>query len=158
VVDVRIAGRPDLKISASQSETLLPSPNASHPNVRPFAESESVRAAGKDPADGEGIRPGLSDTEGQQGDTASPATQLLVPGANLQRDAFPVTSSPSRQNADRERNDRSADTAPVVRVSIGRVEVRAEFPTTAPRTSSQRSSSLTLSLDEYARQRREGKR
>ena len=158
VVDVRIAGRPDLKISDSQSETLLPSPNASHPSIRPFAGSESVRAAGKGSADEEGVRSASSQRQGQQGDAASPATHLLVPGANLQRDAFPVSSSPSRKSAERERNATSVDAAPVVRVSIGRVEVRAEFPATAPRTSSQRSPSLTLSLDEYARQRREGKR
>ena len=47
---------------------------------------------------------------------------------------------------------------PVVKVSIGRVEIRAEFPAAVKKTSPPRSPSLGLSLDEYARLRREGKR
>jgi hypothetical protein len=92
-----------------------------------------------------------------RGDVA-PEARLLVPMMNLQREAFPLSSFSAGQNAGREHHATVSASAPVVKVSIGRVEVRAEFPAPAPRTSPQRSSSLSLSLDEYARQRREGKR
>ncbi len=53
---------------------------------------------------------------------------------------------------------RRAPEAPVIRVNIGRVEVRAEFPPPAARPVTRRSQSSTLSLEEYARQRKEGLR
>jgi hypothetical protein len=52
----------------------------------------------------------------------------------------------------------SLPAAPVVRVSIGRVEVRAEFPAPASRPSVRQATPPTLSVEEYARQRSEGKR
>jgi hypothetical protein len=48
--------------------------------------------------------------------------------------------------------------APVIRVSIGRVEVRAEFPAPAPRPNPRQPQAPKLSIEEYARQRSEGKR
>jgi hypothetical protein len=48
--------------------------------------------------------------------------------------------------------------APVIRVTIGRVDVRAEFPATAPRPTARQTQTPTLSVEEYAKQRKEGKR
>lgn len=53
---------------------------------------------------------------------------------------------------------RRAPEAPVIRVNIGRVEVRAEFPPPVTRPAARRSQSSALSLEEYARQRKEGLR
>jgi hypothetical protein len=49
--------------------------------------------------------------------------------------------------------------APSIRVTIGRIEVRAEFSTPAPAPAPARPArSSPLSLDDYLKQRREGKR
>jgi hypothetical protein len=48
--------------------------------------------------------------------------------------------------------------APVVRVTIGRVEVRAQFPPAPAAPVARRSRALALSLEDYLKQRSEGKR
>lgn len=48
--------------------------------------------------------------------------------------------------------------APVIRVTIGRVDVRAELPAAASRPAPRRAQASALSLEEYAKQRREGLR
>jgi len=48
--------------------------------------------------------------------------------------------------------------APVVRVTIGRVEVRAQFPAASSAPVPRRSRASTLSLEDYLKQRNEGKR
>jgi hypothetical protein len=47
---------------------------------------------------------------------------------------------------------------PVVRVTIGRIDVRAQFTPAAPGPASSPRKAATLSLDEYLKQRSEGKR
>jgi hypothetical protein len=46
----------------------------------------------------------------------------------------------------------------VIRVTIGRVDVRAEFPAPATPSATRRSMAPTLSLDDYLKERNEGKR
>jgi hypothetical protein len=48
--------------------------------------------------------------------------------------------------------------APVVRVTIGRVEVRAQFPAAPSAPAPRRSRALTLSLEDYLKQRSGGRR
>jgi|SRR5882672_909478 len=49
--------------------------------------------------------------------------------------------------------------APVIRVTIGRVDVRAQFPSaTSPRPTARHKGATPLSLEEYAKQRSEGRR
>jgi hypothetical protein len=118
--------------------------------VQPLAER--IRATGEGHAGPDTSPQNIRD------DIASPSSGLLVTPPNFQREAFPASSFTPAAAANRDRHANAVDSAPVVKVSIGRVEIRAEFPAPAPRTSSPRSPSPTLSLDEYARQRREGKR
>jgi hypothetical protein len=66
------------------------------------------------------------------------------------------------QQAPIERRERRAEfehQAPIVRVTIGRIEVRAEIatPAAAP-PAAQPVRAPTLTLDEYLKQRQEGKR
>jgi hypothetical protein len=52
----------------------------------------------------------------------------------------------------------SQTSAPVIRVTIGRVDVRAEFPAPVSRPRPTPAQPVPLSLEDYTRQRREGKR
>lgn len=152
VVDARIAAPYDVKSSESKKETPT---SPLRPAIDSLEDAERIRTTSKDSAEAQGILADARDAHDARGDVA-PTARLPVPIMNLQREAFPLSSFSAGAGLDH-RATVSAS-APVVKVSIGRVEVRAEFPTPAPRTSPQRSSSLSLSLDEYARQRREGKR
>jgi hypothetical protein len=70
-------------------------------------------------------------------------------------------SSPARQERiHREQGLVQIETGPpVIRVTIGRVEVRAQFPPDAsPRPTARHKGAAPLSLEEYARQRSEGRR
>jgi len=49
-------------------------------------------------------------------------------------------------------------TAPVIRVTIGRVDVRAQLPAAPAAPAPRRAPAAALSLEDYARERREGKR
>jgi hypothetical protein len=70
-------------------------------------------------------------------------------GASL---AFPIAAQPPASAAS------ASAKAPTIRVTIGRVEVRAEFPASTTRPAARPAQPAALSLEEYARQRREGKR
>jgi hypothetical protein len=78
----------------------------------------------------------------------SPAMTLRA-----EQEPSPKLSSHTRMPA-----PEATSAAPVIRVSIGRVEVRAEFPAQAPRSVPRQSQPPSLSIEEYARQRSEGKR
>ena len=87
-----------------------------------------------------------------------------VPVADETEAAFP---SPSLAGAARQsttalphsrRVDHAEPAAPVIRVTIGRVDVRAEFPARPAAPAPVRRPPPTLSLEDYARERREGKR
>jgi hypothetical protein len=57
-----------------------------------------------------------------------------------------------------ERRESADAAAPVVRVTIGRVEVRAELPPPKVRAAAPRTKPATTSLDDYLKQRAEGRR
>jgi hypothetical protein len=52
----------------------------------------------------------------------------------------------------------AAKTAPVIRVTIGRIDVRADVPAPAPARAATPPRAPTLSLEDYLKQRKEGKR
>lgn len=52
----------------------------------------------------------------------------------------------------------SAVEAPIIRVSIGRIDVRAQFPASTPPAPARNARPAAISLEEYLKQRREGKR
>jgi hypothetical protein len=151
IVDLRAAFHPDLN-----TETLSPVGGAvDHSGVGTRADLKFRR----DTVEGAAAAQVIHTTqEKSQDDFVSPANGLLVPVANPQREAFPASVSFPRESANRERSVHASASAPVVKVSIGRVEIHAEFPAAVAKASPQRSPSLALSLDEYARLRREGKR
>ena len=150
VVDLRADFEPDLN-----TETLSPIGRADkHSGVGTQADLKAKRDTVDGSAENQSIRTGKQDL---QNDFPS-VTGLLVPSANRQREAFPASLSFPGDFSNPERSANASSSAPVVKVSIGRVEIRAEFPAAVKKTSPQRSPSLGLSLDEYARLRREGKR
>ncbi len=69
------------------------------------------------------------------------------PASGSQRDASPARALHAAEQS-----------APSIRVTIGRVEVRAEFPSGAPARPARGSSSPALSLEQYQRQRDGGLR
>ena len=73
---------------------------------------------------------------------------------------FPPAPMPTMARGERHETDVSeASSSPVVRVSIGRIEVRAEMPApTAAPALVQKQRPSGMSLDEYAKLRAEGKR
>jgi hypothetical protein len=151
VVDLRADFHPELNTG-----TLSPIGwDDDHSGVGTQAESKARRDTSDGTPETQSIDTGKQDL---QNDFHSPVTGLLVPSANLQREAFPASLSFPGDFANRERSADARSSAPVVKVSIGRVEIRAEFPAAVAKTSPQHSPSLGLSLDEYARLRREGKR
>jgi hypothetical protein len=151
VVDLRAAFH-----SESNTGTLSPIGRADvHSGVRIQADLKARRDTADSSAETQSIHTGKQDL---QNHFSSPVSSLLVPSANLQREAFPASLSFPGSVANRERSADASSSAPVVKVSIGRVEIRAEFPAAVAKTFPQRSPSLGLSLDEYARLRREGKR
>jgi hypothetical protein len=72
----------------------------------------------------------------------------------------PASAGPSLASVGRpvERRESADTAAPVVRVTIGRVEVRAELPSPKARAAAPRTRSATTSLDDYLKQRAEGRR
>jgi hypothetical protein len=151
VVDLRADFHPQLNTG-----TLSPIGRADgHSGVGTQAESKARRDTSDGSAEIRSIHTGKQDL---QNDFHSPVTGLLVPSANPPHEAFPASLSFPGDFANRERSADARSSAPVVKVSIGRVEIRAEFPAAVAKRSPQHSPSLGLSLDEYARLRREGKR
>lgn len=87
--------------------------------------------------------------------TTSPDPTL--PTANNSLFVPTMTKAPNASSQDRRATASSAP--PIVRVTIGRIEVRAELPGTKDRTpSTQRSKNSAISLDDYLKQRTEGRR
>lgn len=149
VIGLRAAFHPELN-------TLSPIGRGDdHSGVGTQADLKATSDTVEGSAETQSIHTGKQDL---QNDFSSPVTGLLVPSANLRREAFPASLSFPGGFANRERSADASSSAPVVKVSIGRVEIRAEFPAAVAKRSPQHSPSLGLSLDEYARLRREGKR
>ncbi len=92
-------------------------------------------------------------------DWSEQATATLPLPAQAKR-AIPTSTAapvagpvPARQRA-----AAAESPAPVIRVTIGRVDVRAEFPPSTSRPEVRKTEPARLSLDEYMKQRSEGKR
>ena len=83
---------------------------------------------------------------------------LATPRREMTAETNSPAAGPSRLATEPIPMARRALEAPVIRVNIGRVEVRAEFPPPVSRPVAKRSQSSALSLEEYARQRKEGLR
>jgi hypothetical protein len=70
----------------------------------------------------------------------------------------PLAVAPRREAAAKAPLQAAPAVEQVIHVSIGRVEVRAEFPAPNARPAARRQQPPTLSLDEYMKQRSEGRR
>ena len=88
--------------------------------------------------------------------------QLIIGVAQRQRVAPTMTGARTPANASpiySPRDARPAPEAPIIRVSIGRIDVRAEFAAATPSPAPARNARpASLSLDEYLKQRSEGRR
>jgi len=105
----------------------------------------------------------LSAADPQRTSPPQPGMHALITRATVRR----VTDSFLRDSAlapVRERTENNSGqpvgeaAAPVVRVTIGRVEVRAQFPAAPSAPAARRSRALTLSLEDYLKQRSGGRR
>ncbi|HKR94993.1 MAG TPA: hypothetical protein VJW55_06510, partial [Candidatus Angelobacter sp.] len=90
-------------------------------------------------------------------------TDQLIAGVSKQRRVSPtMTGARTPANASpiySPRDARPAPEAPIIRVSIGRIDVRAEFAAATPSPAPARNiRPAALSLDEYLKQRSEGRR
>jgi hypothetical protein len=153
-----------LLLSKATAPITQPAPLPTLPNISPYLQPEVIRpyaadvsaAASPEPdqkpfpesnqliADEPVIAPRMR----QPGRTSS-ALQLGPP--------MPANSGAMYSRRDPARG-RELE-APVVRVSIGRIDVRAQFSAATPSPAPARNARpATLSLDEYLKQRREGKR
>jgi hypothetical protein len=91
------------------------------------------------------------------------ATESAAPAVPDLHRTVPAAEMPASQSTVREfverRDAAERAEAPVVRVTIGRVEVRAQFPgTKTERAAAGQRKPAGLSLDDYMKQRREGRR
>jgi hypothetical protein len=69
-----------------------------------------------------------------------------------------IASYPKGVPARRDHTGPADRQAPVIRVTIGRIDVRAQFPAPAPTPAVRQGRPAALSLEEYSKQRAEGKR
>ena len=91
-------------------------------------------------------------------DSPRAATQTRTITALAQHRPASAMEGPATPPGRRNAVANSAAQQPVIKVTIGRVDVRAEFPVAPPQPAMNRRQSSGMSLEEYARQRNEGKR
>lgn len=94
---------------------------------------------------------------------SQPGVQPVITRATARgvTDSFPRDSAHAPVAERTEKNSGQSvpePAAPVVRVTIGRVEVRAQFPAAPSAPATRRSRALTLSLEDYLKQRSGGRR
>lgn len=93
-----------------------------------------------------------------------PETDQLIAGVSKQRTVSPTLWIEARNPANASpiyspRDAHPMPEAPIIRVSIGRIDVRAEFAAATPSPAPARNARpAALSLDEYLKQRSEGRR
>ena len=105
----------------------------------------------------------VSAADSQRTSHPQPGMQPVITRAAVRgvTDSFPRDSVPApvAERTEKNRGQSVAEpAAPVVRVTIGRVEVRAQFPAAPSAPAMRRSRALTLSLEDYLKQRSGGKR
>jgi hypothetical protein len=95
-------------------------------------------------------------------DDTRPLPPLSGPASRPAGSALPIPwTMAGNSRAVHSRRDQSGEfnsEAPIIRVSIGRIDVRAQFPAAPSPSPARTPRPAALSLDEYLRQRREGKR
>lgn len=99
-----------------------------------------------------------------QDQTHLPGTDQLIAPVSKQRTVSPTSWIEARNPANASpfyspRDAHPVPEAPIIRVSIGRIDVRAEFAAATPSPAPARNARpASLSLDEYLKQRSEGRR
>lgn len=85
-----------------------------------------------------------------------PAEIVVRPDSNkrIQMPMLQVSQQPAHTPVDAS----PVSAAPIIRVTIGRVDVRAQFPAAPPAPTSRSQRPLALSLEDYSKQRAGGKR
>jgi hypothetical protein len=137
------------------SEATVPAAHLWEPRESIAQLAPASRAT--DPASSEDTLPAIEvrSDAGNSGD-------LAVTGPSKWDSTLPDPYSPAPSLAfvgmPIERRESLDAAAPVVRVTIGRVEVRAELPSPKARTAAPRTRPATTSLDDYLKQRAEGRR
>jgi len=132
-------GGPSNRESGSRPDSIEPSSRALHPS----RETASERTRSRTP----------------EGPDSTPARQAAVPGTVRPREIYLADKSADVSGNSREARQEASRPAPVIKVSIGRIEVRALAPQAPPAPRARPSSSgPSLTLDQYLKQRDEGKR
>lgn len=108
-----------------------------------------------------------TDGNGTEADAGAMVGPVIAPQVMPARRSNPQTvgfgpALPGRDRSGVSRRDQSGSAAPeppVIRVTIGRIDVRAQFPAPAPSpVPARRTRPAALTLDDYLKQRSEGKR
>jgi hypothetical protein len=99
------------------------------------------------------------ESESRSREEDAEAAERTIPSWREQRPeaAASVRAIPATARAE-ERREAAAEAAPIVRVTIGRVEVRAELSAGKTRMAAPAKKSPSVSLDDYLKQRAEGRR
>jgi hypothetical protein len=129
-------------------------------DARSSAEGESLVAVVRDMrSSGQDVRAPLTDVHGsdRSWNAESETVELTSPvrrqGMVNQDEPFPVSFGPTRNEPPLASADERTDsTRPVVRVSIGRIDVRAVTPAAVPAPRADGPAPPKLSLDEFLRQ------
>jgi hypothetical protein len=176
---------PDAVVDSQQARIQSPStlPNTRGSSVRPDPPADPRESRNEEAGHAEQLAPRSPEPVPVSAELAVAAASMPAPktrpGDSIpRREAVPIAASPtpeiSRTIPDsravplaRNSGDRAArpvapiasmPPAPIIRVTIGRVDVRAEFPAQAAPAARRRAEAPSLSLDDYLKLRNEGKR
>lgn len=177
---------PDSVVDSPQARTQSPStlPNTHGSSVRPDPpadprESRNVEAGHAEPLAPRSPEPVRASAELAVAAAPIPAPKIRLGDSIPRREAVPIAAASSAHEISgtipdsravplaRNSGDRAArpvapiaskPPAPIIRVTIGRVDVRAEFPAQAAPAARRRAEAPSLSLDDYLKLRNEGKR
>jgi hypothetical protein len=139
------------EVEPRRQPAIAPSSARPEPRVEAFAEERESRPPTVEPQarkDLEVLKWGPKEQAALEQDVPHP-TMPAIPWRDGHSTANGMPSS---------RAEEHEDSAPIVRVSIGRVEVRAVFPDPPPRQSAPLPRSSALTLSEYLKQRDGGMR
>jgi hypothetical protein len=153
-----------LPLSKATVPFTQPAPLRTVPSARPYLQPESISPYASDRSAVASLEPDQRPfpERGQliadEPVIAPPMRQPGRPGSSTLQlgQTMPVSSRAIHARRDQARSEAEA---PVIRVSIGRIDVRAQFSPATPSPAPTRNARpAALSLDEYLKQRREGKR
>jgi hypothetical protein len=176
---------PDALVDSPQARMQSPStlPNTRGPSVRPdppidSRESRTVKASHVEHLEPDSPEPIRARADLAVGAAPIPAPKSRPVDSIPRLEAAHIAASPAHEISRtipesrgvplaRNYSDRAArpiapissrPPAPIIRVTIGRVDVRAEFPAQAAPTARRRAEAPSLTLDDYLKLRNEGKR